>query len=171
MLMTSCKEPATTAAAIRQLGPADWAQLRETRLAALAEAPYAFASTLAREEGFTEETWRSRTQTSAVFAAWTGPAIAGTASVLILEDGGWHIVGMWVSPALRGGGVAHQLLAAACDYARGQGAGSITLWVTEVNERARAFYRRFGFAPTGGRQLVRPEDPDHWEEELAMALG
>jgi ribosomal protein S18 acetylase RimI-like enzyme len=42
--------------------------------------------------------------------------------------------------------------------------------VTEVNDRARAFYRRLGFAPTGVRQPVRPEEPDHWEEELALRL-
>ena len=48
------------------------------------------------------------------------------------------------------------------------GAGTVTLWVTEVNDRARAFYRRLGFAPTGARQLVWPEEPDHWEEELAL---
>ena len=46
----------------------------------------------------------------------------------------------------------------------------MTLWVTEVNDRARAFYRKFGFQPTGTRQLVRPDEPDHWEEELALRL-
>ncbi len=40
--------------------------------------------------------------------------------------------------------------------------------VTEVNGRARAFYRRLGFVPTGGRQLVRPDEPDLWKEELAL---
>jgi ribosomal protein S18 acetylase RimI-like enzyme len=40
--------------------------------------------------------------------------------------------------------------------------------VTEVNYRARAFYRRLGFEPTGGRELVRPDEPDNWEEELRL---
>ena len=48
------------------------------------------------------------------------------------------------------------------------GGESMTLWVTEVNDRARAFYRKFGFQPTGARQLVRPDEPDRWEEELAL---
>jgi hypothetical protein len=45
------------------------------------------------------------------------------------------------------------------------------LWVTEVNARARAFYRRLGFVSTGRRQLVRLEEPDHWEEQLVRRLG
>ena len=61
----------------RRVVPADWAPLRRARLTALADAPYAFASTLQREQGFTEQTWRSRTQTSAVFAAWADGDIAG----------------------------------------------------------------------------------------------
>jgi len=71
---------------------------------------------------------------------------------------------------VRGTGVADRLVAAVRDLAKQSGATSVTLWVTEVNGRARAFYRRLGFLPTGGRQLVRPEEPDHWEEELSLQL-
>ena len=155
----------------RRAAPADWAQLRAARLTALADAPYAFASTLQRERAFSEEKWRSRTQTSAVFAAWAGGVIIGMVSVHRAgENGGWHIVGMWVSPAVRGRGVADRLLRDACAYARAEGAPTLTLWVTEINNRARGFYRR-RFAPTGGRQLVRPDEPDHWEEELALTFS
>jgi len=174
---------------VRQLTAGDWAQLRAARLAALAEAPYAFASTLAREQEFTDEVWRSRAGSGSSFGAWQGETIVGLATGLPPEaaqpapaaqpaagaqpaqtEPAWHLVGMWVAPACRGQGVADRLVAAVCEHARRSGAASVTLWVTEVNDRARAFYRRTGFAPTGGRQLVRPEEPDHFEEELARRL-
>jgi len=155
---------------VRRLTADDGPRLRAARLAALAEAPYAFSSTLAREEQFTEQTWRERAGSGRTFAAWEGDAIVGLATGLP-EDDDWHLVGMWVSPEVRGSGVADQLVVAVCELARESGAASVTLWVTEVNCRARAFYRRFGFVPTGGRQLVRPEEPDHWEEELTLRLA
>ena len=155
---------------VRLLTADDWAQLRDVRLAALAEAPYAFSSTVAREQEFSERTWRERAGSGRMFAAWDGDAIVGLASGL-LEDGQWHLVAMWVSPKVRGSGIADRLVAAVCELARQSGFTSVTLWVTEVNGRARAFYRRLGFTPTGGRQLVRPDEPDHWEEELTLPIA
>jgi len=154
---------------VRLLAASDWAELRAARLAALAEAPYAFASTLAREQQFTEQTWQERASRGQTFAAWDGATIVGLATGLPV-GGDWHLVGMWVSPTMRGTGVADRLVAAVCELAAQSGATSVTLWVTEVNDRARAFYRRLGFGPTGGRQLVRADEPDHWEEELTLRL-
>jgi hypothetical protein len=51
------------------------------------------------------------------------------------------------------------------------GVRRITLWVADASARARAFYRRSGFRSTGRRQLVRPEEPDHWEAELMLDLS
>lgn len=34
------------------------------------------------------------------------------------------------------------------------GARTVTLWMTDVNGRARAFYDRLGFEPTGSRAVV-----------------
>jgi ribosomal protein S18 acetylase RimI-like enzyme len=156
---------------LRPLVPADWAQLRETRLAALAEAPYAFSSTLEQEQEFGEALWRSRAGSGRTLGAWDGDAIVGLATGIPAESGpDWHLVGMWVSPSWRGTSVAERLVLAVCEQARRAGAESVTLWVTEVNHRARAFYRRLGFAPTGSRQLVRQEEPDAFEEELTLRL-
>jgi ribosomal protein S18 acetylase RimI-like enzyme len=172
---------------VRQLVTADWAELRAARLAALAEAPYAFGSTFAREEAFTEDVWRTRAGSGRTFGAFGGAMMVGLATGLPLQnhagdghaadgdgDGSgpdWHLVGMWVAPACRGHGVADRLVGAVCAQAKQAGAGAVTLWVTEVNDRARLFYQRLGFAPTGARQLVRPDEPDRWEEELALRLS
>lgn len=161
--------PPDGAVTVRQLTAADWSQLRDARLAALAEAPYAFASTLAREQAFTEDTWRARAASGRTLAAWQDAAIVGLATGLQADAGpGWHLAGMWVSPGCRGQGIADRLVAAVCELARRSAAGSVTLWVTDVNDRARAFYLRLGFAPTGGRQQVRPGE---WEDELSLRLS
>jgi ribosomal protein S18 acetylase RimI-like enzyme len=158
--------------AVRRLTEADWRQLRAARLAALAEAPYAFASTLARERQFTEETWRERARSAMTVAAFEGTDIVGLATGFPEQTGtGWHLVGMWVAPEIRGQGIAGRLVGAVCAMARQAGAPSVTLWVTDANDRARAFYRRLGFEATGGRQLVRPDEPDQWEDELRLDLS
>jgi ribosomal protein S18 acetylase RimI-like enzyme len=153
---------------IRGLTAEDWRQLRDARLAALAEAPYAFASSVAREEAFTDEVWRERAGSGRTFAAWADGVITGLATGFPEDTGaGWHLVGMWVAPEHRGQGVADQLVGAVCELARQSGAASVTLWVTDVNDRARAFYRRLGFVPTGQRQELRPGE---WEEELSLPV-
>jgi predicted GNAT family acetyltransferase len=166
--MTTSQEART--APVRRVQESEWAALRDARLSALAEAPYAFSSTAAREQQFTEATWRDRTRSGAVFAAWSGPDIVGLATARLDPDEGWCLVGMWVHPEWRASGAARHLVGSVCGHAQAAGAESISLWVTEVNARARAFYARLGFAPTGGRQLVRPEEPDHWEVHLARDL-
>ncbi len=153
----------------RRLAAADWSQARDARLAALAEAPYAFASTLERELDFADEVWRERAGSGRTVGAWHGSVLVGMATGMPEKDG-WHLVGMWVSPEWRGKDVASRLVAEVCAMARQAGAHGMTLWVTEVNDRARAFYRKVGFQPTGARQLVWPQQPDHWEEELALRL-
>jgi ribosomal protein S18 acetylase RimI-like enzyme len=181
--MTAMAE--VTRLTVRRLTEPDWAALRATRLAALAEAPYAFSSTLERELGFTEQIWRGRLEASAP-AAYYGADAAGAGNggepaplaglAALLRPGpssglaGWHLVSMWVGPEVRGQGLADRLITAVCDQARAEGAAEIELWVTLGNDRARAFYRRTGFRETGDRQLIRPEEPDSWEDRMVRPL-
>ena len=113
-----------------------------------------------------------------MFIAWQDGEPAGLVGAFVVPQEelppgvrrAWHLVSMWVSPALRGSGLAEQLVQAVAGAARADGATRLILWVTEVNERGRAFYGRLGFRPTGARALVRPEEPDHWEEERSLDL-
>ena len=164
---------------IRRLGPDDWELSRRVRLAALAEAPYAFMSTLQREQGFEEQTWRQRlgSATAATFLAWHEGEAAGMATGKVDDPddefavpGAWQLVGMWVDPLARGLGVADALIEAVAGHASAAGAPVLLLWVTEVNDRARAFYQRMGFSRTGARQPVRSTEPDHWEEQMIRQL-
>jgi ribosomal protein S18 acetylase RimI-like enzyme len=173
-------------APVRRLAEADWAALRATRLAALTDAPYAFASTLKRELAFTEETWRGRLVPENIAAhfgaddaaaASNGEAapLAGLAALLREPDAArperWQLVSMWVNPKARGQGLADRLITSVCDLARDEGAAEIGLWVTLRNDRARAFYRRCGFQATGEQALIRPdEDPGLWEERMVRPL-
>lgn len=170
---------------VRRLGPADWPVLKAVRLAALADAPEAFASTLKHELDYTDERWQEwLASTAATFGAFRageerGPAarIAGMAAARLrprpdqpCEHGEWRLMSVWLSPDLRGTGIATRLVDAVREQAHRSGADVISLWVTDANERARAFYGRLGFEPTGRHQLM-PEQPDHWETELAQRLG
>jgi ribosomal protein S18 acetylase RimI-like enzyme len=185
---------------VRRLAADDWQQAKATRLAALADAPYAFASTLAEEQAYEDDLWRRRSGSGRTFGAFDGATIIGVATGIPVDEldvrgtpgsgapgtassgpaadsdehdtarPEWHLVGMWVAPDYRGQGVADRLVDAVCEQARAAGAATVTLWVTEMNDRAIALYRRHGFAPNGVRQLVRPQEPDHWEMQLARGI-
>jgi GNAT superfamily N-acetyltransferase len=173
-------ETVTAAGAeIRRVRAGEWAAYRQVRLAALAEAPYAFSTTLDQESAKDDAYWQDRAAHGIpMFIAWQDGEPAGLAGAFVVPDGelprgvrrAWHLVSMWVSPSARGSGLAERLVQAVADAARANGATRLILWVTEVNERARAFYGRLGFLPTGARQLVRPDEPDHWEEERSLDL-
>ena len=164
---------------VRRAHPDDWAAVREVRLAALADAPDAFASTLRREARRGEPQWRSRITASPWFLACRAGRPAGLVAAVPDQPAsgpaagpcGWHLVSMWVTPQARGHGVADVLVGAVLDHAEAAGAPWVTLWVALGNARARAFYQRMGFTPTGRRQLyprdgAAPLD----EEELARPL-
>ena len=150
----------------------DWALMRDVRLAALAEAPYAFGSTHAREAAFTEEEWRGRiNQRSVTFFARVdsaGSAPAGLAGVYV-DDGTANLVSLWVRPAARGLGVGKALVEAAASWARARDFGTLFLWVTESNTSARQLYDRCGFTATGERQPL-PSDPALSEIWMSRAL-
>jgi ribosomal protein S18 acetylase RimI-like enzyme len=163
---------------VRPAGPAEWATLRQVRLAALADSPAAFASTVERERALDETEWSRRAQ-SPWFLAWHGAEPVGVVAAFSTAgagDGGpypsWELVSMWVAPAFRGSGVADQLVAAVIKHVRDDGADRLTLWVADGNARARAFYLRLGFRPTGARQGYRRQDGTELiEEELVLGFS
>jgi len=156
---------------IRGVDERDWAQLRSVRLAALADSPSAFGSTLSREEGYDENDWRDWSRNVATFLAvhsGVPVGIAGGRDGVRTDER--KLIAMWVHPDHRGTGVASALLEAVRSRARDDGATRLTLWLTRTNDTAANLYRRAGFTTTGDSKPL-PSDPSLTEDELALDLG
>jgi ribosomal protein S18 acetylase RimI-like enzyme len=144
---------------IRRARLGDEPLLRQIRLAALAEAPETFGSTLEREEARTIVDWQKWLSPSATFLLETTNGPEGIAAGVPdpTDPTLVYLMAMWVHPALRGSGAASALVQAVLDWAEERGATSVRLDVIEDNHRARRLYERHGFRPTG-ETTTRPRD-------------
>jgi ribosomal protein S18 acetylase RimI-like enzyme len=149
---------------VRELTPDDWPVRRDVRLAALLDAPYAFASTYAQTSGRSEAEWRAWPRGGALFGAWLHGRPVGMVGVDSERgpDTG-YVFAMWVEPAARGTGVADALLDAVTGWARARGLAGLLLEVARDNDVAARFYRRRGFA--------RSDDATMTEDGTSMRLA
>jgi GNAT superfamily N-acetyltransferase len=148
---------------VRRLGPDDWQTWRDVRLAALADAPGAFASSLAKERDYDEAAWRDRLHPDRGLkaVAGTGTALIGLVGAWVPEDrhGAVELYSMWVERSWRGRGVGDLLVAQVLDWAREHDHERVDLWIVEGNETAERLYRRHGFRLTDESQPY-PNNPD-----------
>jgi ribosomal protein S18 acetylase RimI-like enzyme len=165
---------------VRRVAAEDWPEYRRLRLEALQDTPLAFAEQYHEAVVKPEAYWRERVDRSAdgsataMFVAVDNGALVANASCFVEEEVteyvSAHIVGVYVTPAWRGSGVAEAVMRAAMDWAAGEAkAARVRLFVTEPNGRALAFYRKLGFTPTGAT-MAYPPDPTITEYELAQDL-
>jgi ribosomal protein S18 acetylase RimI-like enzyme len=148
---------------VRVLAEQDWQEWREMRLAALAESPSAYSSTLAEwaGEGDVEERWRSRLRSVALnLVADLGDLPAGMTSATAPADGDVELISMWVVPELRGRGVGDALIEAVVAWAFEQGAARVGLDVRKANHQAVALYRRNGFRDVVAGPVPRGMPPE-----------
>ncbi len=132
-----------------QIGPDDWETFRTVRLASLSEAPAAFGSRYDDWIDAPAERWTSRlTQVPLNLLAREGAAVVGVVSGQLVEEEWVELISMWVAPAVRGTGVASQLIDAVADWASAQDRRTY-LMVRSDNERARRSYERAGFVDKG----------------------
>ena len=109
-----------------RLGEEDWRAWRAVRLAALADAPGAFGSTLEHEQALEEEAWRAMTRGAAIFLAVAGGIPIGVVAGVGRPSAGERGLGaMWVTPAWRRHGVAALLVGAVIDWARDEGCARV----------------------------------------------
>lgn len=167
-------------AVIQRVRRTDTELLRDVRLRALADAPFAFGSTVARELGFPDAFWEQRAAESedgehgVVFVATRGSTGIGMAGGFVppqrqqtdaagesakarTADGLVVLVwGMWVDPTARRAGLGRDLLWSVLGWARQRGAVTVRLAVTEgeASAPACALYETLGFVATGERDAL-----------------
>ncbi|MFE2108505.1 GNAT family N-acetyltransferase [Kitasatospora sp. NPDC059463] len=137
--------------------PADWPLWRDARLAALADAPYAFTARPADWSAGGEQEWRARfARTDALHVVAVGadgrPAgLAGGVPGAGPDAGAVsELRSVWVGPRARGRGVGDGLLGAVEGWARRRGSAWLRLGVLPGNTAAVALYRRHGFVDAHG---------------------
>lgn len=150
---------------VRRLSADDWRTWRTVRLAALADAPYAFGSTLAREEAYDEARWRQwlAPENLAAVALVDGEPLGAIGGIRPDPAGPPMLVAMWVSPKLRGRGAGDLLIAEVLAWARERGHRQVVLRVAEGNDAARKLFVRHGFVPTGQREPLESDPSTHAE--------
>jgi len=148
---------------VRRIEPDDGPLLAELRLRALADAPYAFSTTLAEASQQTDDDWaelarrRADGDREAAFFAYLGEHPVGMVAGYAHDDARpVDLISMWVDPGARRRGAARALIQAVVDWARQAGHDELQLWVSEVNAGARALYEASGFVGTADVDLLRP---------------
>lgn len=177
---------------MRSVRADEWPQVRQLRLDALKDpaAPVAFLESYEDAAAKPDVFWQERAAAAAEggrvrqFVA-ESPAGAWVGSVTVLVESPddevrfgdapavdqAHLVGVFVRTEVRGTGVTDALFREAVAWAWSLSAPRmerVRLYVHEKNPRAAAFYRRFGFVPSGQRI---PAPGDRGELELEYVLG
>jgi ribosomal protein S18 acetylase RimI-like enzyme len=158
---------------VRHLTPADAADYRAVRLAALQNAPEAFGSTYESEAARPMSGWEERLAAPGAFGAFIGHEIVGMAR--FMQDSGsakerhkGAVYGMYVAPQARGQGVGSALLSALIEHASGI-VEQLRLGVVDTNIAAIRLYQKHGFEIFGTERRALKTDAGY-SDEVLMAL-
>ncbi len=149
-----------------RIGPDDWREFREVRLASLAEAPGAFGSRHADWVDAEEGRWRARLTDVPFTVVARGEE--GPVGVACGADAGRSVelISMWIAPGRRGSGLAGRLIGAVVGWAEADGRPT-SLMVRDDNAGAIRAYARAGFVDHG----VPADWPDDAPPERRMWRG
>lgn len=171
---------------VRLSRPDEWRQARDLRLEMLADTPIAYLERLEDAAALDEDRWERRhrerfeapdimatvvaldphpatPQGARLQGAWLGQM--GLVINQFEEPKRCWLGAVYLSPALRGSGVAERMLDQAQQWVVEHGLSALFLEVHEDNTRAIRFYERTGFVHTGAR---RPNPLDPRRDELEM---
>jgi ribosomal protein S18 acetylase RimI-like enzyme len=164
---------------IRRLTSADWESYRALRLEALERSPEAFAADLAEQVANPPEYWQNRaagSPDSFTMGAFLDGRLVGMAT-LIRQRGKKtrhkaEVVAVYVTPDLRGKGVARRLMAELIAAARQmEGLEQITLTVVAENRPARQLYLGLGFRVYGTEpRSLRVGERYYDEDDMVLFL-
>lgn len=144
--------------AVTRIRSDQWRILRDVRLRALEEAPYAFGTTLAEGQIRTDRDWQDMARDHATlldrayFMACVRDNPCGMAGCYRRASDIVVLTAMWVAPEFRGQKIGEQIVCAVIEWAREGGATTLEAWVSE-NNPARFFYQKIGFEDT---DLIEP---------------
>jgi GNAT superfamily N-acetyltransferase len=138
---------------IRRSDRGDWRALKAIRLEALVDTPDAYGSTWKENSTWSDAQWKNAASNRLYYLAFRDDIVVGMVSGGLndMHPGTRWLYGMYVTPSDRGTGTADELVATVCAWVRSEGFGEVYLHVTSTVARARAFYTRLGFRPTGER--------------------
>jgi GNAT superfamily N-acetyltransferase len=150
----------------------EWRELRIVRLEALADTPEAFATTYEEATRWSDDHWRQMASLRVFFLAQCDGHTVGMASGGLNDEfpGTKWLYGLYVTPTSRGSGVAASLVEVVGQWARQEGASSLYLMVRSAVPRARAFYEKLDFQPTGAI-VVDDQNPTMSMMTMVQNLG
>jgi ribosomal protein S18 acetylase RimI-like enzyme len=157
---------------IRQLTPADDADYRAIRLAALQNAPDAFGSTHEMEAARPLSGWEERLQMPGAFAAYLDGKIVGLAR--FVQDSGspkerhkGSVYGIYVAPEVRRQGLGSALIEAVIEHASGV-VEQLRLGVVDTNASVMRLYEKHGFEVYGREVRALKTAAGYFDEVLMV---
>jgi ribosomal protein S18 acetylase RimI-like enzyme len=133
---------------IARIGPDDWREFRDVRLASLSDAPTAFGAVHADWVDASEDRWRRRLTD----VPFTVVARSEARGVGVVSGAEWEhevgLISMWVAPDHRGTGLAGRLIDQVVAWAASRGRRT-WLMVRDDNTAAIRAYAKAGFVDLG----------------------
>ncbi|WP_103069884.1 GNAT family N-acetyltransferase [Aquimarina sediminis] len=101
-----------------------------------------------------------------IFFAKTDNQIAGTFSLIKIEEGTYELGKMAVSPKFQGQKIGQQLMEFCIDFATNQNWTKLLLYSNRVLENAIYIYKKYGF-----KEIVMEEKPPYQRSNIKMELN
>lgn len=137
---------------IRPIEAGDIPSYKALRLEMLELHPEAFGGSVEETKAMSEEDLLAWLDKSMVYGAFENSALIGTAAFYTVNNlksrHQGRLFGVYIRPEHRGKGIAHKLMEAVLDHAKGL-VKQIHTCVTTTNDSALRLYQKFGFEVYG----------------------